>query len=82
MTLEGSIVQLQDLIDSDGIPFWAKPSLRKVMETVEMEREERKNAVCGKCAFYDSRFSYCDRLGVTFADDDFCSYFKQKEVDE
>lgn len=46
------------------------------------ERVERKNAVCGKCAFYDSRYSYCDRLGVTFADDDFCSYFKQKEVEE
>lgn len=46
------------------------------------ERAERKNAVCGKCAFYDSRYSYCDRLGVTFDYDDYCSYFKQKEVDE
>lgn len=40
MTIEGAIAQLQDLIDSDGIPFWAKPSLLKVMETVEMEREQ------------------------------------------
>lgn len=37
---------------------------------------------CGKCAYYDRRFSYCDRLGVTFADDDFCSYFEQKEEAE
>ena len=46
------------------------------------ERVERKNAVCGKCACYDRQFSYCDKLGVTFADDDFCSCFEQKEVDE
>ena len=46
------------------------------------ERENRKNEVCGKCAYYDSRYSYCDRLGVTFDDDDYCSYFKQKEVEE
>ncbi len=39
MTIEGAIVDLQNLIDSDGIPFWAKPSLQKVMETVEAERE-------------------------------------------
>lgn len=32
---------MQELIDNDGIPFWAKPSLQKVMETVEMEREQR-----------------------------------------
>ena len=41
MTIEGAIAQLQELIDNDGIPFWAKPSLQKVMETVEMEREQR-----------------------------------------
>lgn len=40
MTIEGAIVQLQELIDNDGIPFWAKPSLQKIMETVEAEREE------------------------------------------
>lgn len=47
MTIEGAIAQLQELIDNDGIPFWAKPSLQKVMETVEAEREryieERNN---------------------------------------
>ena len=127
MTIEGAIVQLQELIDNDEIPFWAKPGLQKIMETVEMEREQRIEAqrhqyitqavikvdfseedkkqlvkeivenlkhekvicipneyaqdatTCGKCAYYDRQFSYCDRLGVTFADDDFCSYFKQKE---
>lgn len=39
MTIEGAIADLQNLIDNDGIPFWAKPSLQKVMETVEAERE-------------------------------------------
>lgn len=41
MTIEGAIAQLQELIDNDEIPFWAKPSLQNVMETVEMEREQR-----------------------------------------
>lgn len=40
MTIEGAIVQLKELIDNDGIPFWAKPSLQKIKETVEMEREQ------------------------------------------
>ena len=40
MTIEGAIVDLQNLIDSEEIPFWAKPSLRKILETVEAEREE------------------------------------------
>lgn len=40
MTIEGAIAQLQELIDNDEIPFWAKPSLQKVMETIEMEREQ------------------------------------------
>lgn len=35
MTIEGAIVDLQNLIDDEGIPFWAKPSLQKVKETVE-----------------------------------------------
>lgn len=39
MTIEGAIADLQNLIDNDGIPFWAKPSLQKVKETVEAERE-------------------------------------------
>lgn len=34
---------------------------------------------CGNCACYDRQFSYCNKLGVTFADDDYCSYFEQKE---
>lgn len=45
MTIEGAIAQLQELIDNDEIPFWAKPSLQKVMETVEMEREQRIEAL-------------------------------------
>lgn len=37
---------------------------------------------CGKCACYDRQFGYCNKLGVTFADDDFCSCFEQKEETE
>jgi len=43
MTIEGAIADLQNLIDSEGIPFWAKPSLQKVKETVEMERRAHGN---------------------------------------
>lgn len=42
MTIEGALTDLQNLIDNDLIPFWAKPSLKKVKETVEMEIGERK----------------------------------------
>ena len=45
MTIEGAIVQLKELIANNGIPFWAKPSLQKVMETVEMEREQHIKAL-------------------------------------
>lgn len=41
MTIEGAIADLQNLIDNEGVPFWAKPSLQKIKETVEMEREQR-----------------------------------------
>lgn len=39
MTIEGAIVDLQNLIADEGIPFWAKPCLQKIKETVEAERE-------------------------------------------
>lgn len=51
-------------------------------EMLDIVLAERKNEVCGKCDCYDRQFSYCNKLGVTFADDDFCSCFEQKEVDE
>lgn len=41
MTIEGAIADLQNLIDNELIPFWVKPSLRKIKETVEMEWEQR-----------------------------------------
>ena len=55
---------------------------KKYMHTKEMldiVLAERKNEVCGNCDCYDKQFSYCNKLGVTFADDDFCSCFEQKE---
>ena len=54
----------------------------RTKENLEAVLAERKNEVCGKCAYYDRRFSYCNKLGVTFSDDDFCSYFEQKEGNE
>lgn len=42
MTLKGAIADLQNLIDSEGIPFWAKPSLQKVKETIEEELQKEE----------------------------------------
>lgn len=60
--------------------------VKKVVENLKHEKviclpnEYAQDATtCGKCACYDRQFSYCNKLGVTFADDDFCSYFEQKE---
>ncbi len=76
MTIEGAIVDLQNLIDSDGIPFWAKPSLQKVMETVEAERErnieERKTGKWiddGQYADYHSEHGFhCSVCGGCIID--------------
>lgn len=48
MTIEGAIADLQNLIDNEDIPFWAKPSLRKIKETVEMERSQYIKALKGR----------------------------------
>lgn len=56
MTIEGAIVDLQNLIDDDGIPFWAKPSLQKILETVEAEREKhialQEKSPCSLCKWH------------------------------
>lgn len=75
MTIEGAIVDLQKLIGCEGIPFWAKPSLRKIMETVEMEREQHIEALkerrTGKWNLKETHNSYevytCDKCkrGIT-----------------
>lgn len=78
MTIEGAIAQLQELIDNDGIPFWAKPSLQKVMETVEAEREQHikerntgrwnDDGTCSFCGTYSSlnlsKVKYCPECGA------------------
>ena len=44
---------------------------KRNVEMLGIVLAERKNEVCGKCDYYDRQFSYCDRLGVTFDDDDY-----------
>ena len=70
MTIEGAIADLQNLIDNDGIPFWAKPSLQKILETVEAERErhieERNNR---DMVSRSDVISICNILGSKMDDD-------------
>lgn len=37
MTIQGAICELKELIEDEKIPFYFKPSLEKVVETIEME---------------------------------------------
>ena len=78
MTTREAISWIESLESTDKEQAEAK----RIAIDALTEREKRKNEVCGKCACYDRQFSYCNKLGVTFADDDFCSCFEQKEVDE
>lgn len=77
MTNKEAIGHLQTIIiysENDGYTDKAREALKMAIEA--LQHQER---TCGKCACYDRQFSYCNKLGVTFSDDDFCSYFEQKE---
>lgn len=37
MTIQGAICELKELIENETMPFYFKPSLEKVVETIEME---------------------------------------------
>ena len=39
MTIEGVIAELQGLIDNPDMPVYMKPSIKKIIETVEQERK-------------------------------------------
>ncbi len=42
MTIQGAIVELQNLLDADDVPFYYKGGIEKVIETIQMEIADRK----------------------------------------
>ena len=42
MTIQGAICELMELIEDETMPFYFKPSLEKVVETIEMELANSK----------------------------------------
>lgn len=69
MTIEGAIVELQNLIDDELIPFWAKPSLQKVLETVEAEREEHIKERNADVVSRNDVIEICNILGSKMDDE-------------
>lgn len=43
MTIQGALADLNNLLKADDIPFYYKGSIEKVMETIEMEFEDKEN---------------------------------------
>ena len=79
MTNDEAVRLLEDMYiyRTRKIPSRYKPTKEALKKAIEALRHQERT--CGKCACYDRQFSYCNKLGVTFSDDDFCSYFEQKE---
>ena len=42
MTIQGAIAELQNLLDADDVPFYYKGGIEKVIETIQMEKADRK----------------------------------------
>ena len=71
MTIGGAISDLNNLLKADNIPFYYKPSIKKVIETIEQDAIEQRighwiktigeNGVtsavrCSECGFEDNRY--------------------------
>lgn len=70
MTIQGALADLNNLLNADDVPFYYEGSIKKVIETIEMEFEdkelEQKDAVLK--ALEDVRAEIEAMYGVT----DFC----------
>ena len=45
MTIQGAIVELQNLLNADDVPLYYKSGIRKVIETISMEFVERNRRI-------------------------------------
>ena len=41
MTIAGAIIELQNLLEVDDVPFYYKDGIKKVIETIQMEFNEQ-----------------------------------------
>ena len=51
MTIGGAIAELQNLLDAEDIPFFYKPVIQKVIETIEMDTSDcpHREYPCAVC---------------------------------
>ena len=47
MTIQGAILELQNLLKADDVPFYYKGGIEKVIETIQMELADRKTEPSG-----------------------------------
>jgi hypothetical protein len=48
MTYQGAIDELKSLENNESMPDWFKPALKKVRETMEMDRRETLDSIKGE----------------------------------
>lgn len=56
MTIGGALSELDNLLKADDIPFYYKPSIKAVMDTIALEQESFINKPCvssGVCEAVD-----------------------------
>ena len=76
MTIKGAISELNNLLKADDIPFYYKPSIKKVIETIEQDAIEQRFGYwidnkarkdlcnCSECGALSKAYSkYCPNCG-------------------
>lgn len=63
MTIKGALKELSDLLEAEDIPVWYKTSIKKVMETIEMESMPRMGnwVKTPKAVMGEGYMWYCDK---------------------
>jgi len=79
MTVKGAIAELQNLMNQDDIPFYYKGSIKKVIETIQMDCRENITGEwvghdgyyeCGMCKhLYSFESKYCPNCGARMVEE-------------
>ena len=65
MTIQGAIVELQNLLEVDDIPFYYKGGIEKVIETIQMESSRQTWILCSeRLPSEDEEVLVCDKDGT------------------
>lgn len=83
MTIQGAIAELKELMDSKAMPFYFKPCLEKVIETLEMDLPSIDIVHCKDCKHWKhiEGSSFCGNQWETYTEtteDDYCSHGERK----